>query len=743
MSTPTALRLRLTLATLASLLLPLIASSAATAEEGVTPPPNAPATVQWDAATGKLTLNYHGGTILEATVKAEDAEGKRLPDATVKLAPSETKNDQDRVAQRLSFQLAEPKPGAKVVLRGTVTGSAEAFPAETQGEAQRRFPLVRNSDGPSRNRRNNAVYDRRWDWVLIGPTDGATRVMPGKASDRSRSFELAASGPAVELLFHPRFYQKHRNLKYFEPWTFETWKGSVTGYCTWWAYKYDFTQETLDQLVDLFVEKKLPDFGYNYIQLDDTYQTGNGSCPQNWLTWNKKFPGGPDYALKRINDAGMMGGIWVHRIHRPSDPHVKQIAEEHPDWFVKKEDGSLFTANGFYVLNTKNPEAIDGMVRPIYRELRKQGWDYVKIDGAGDLLNAYKNKGCNHHFEKINSTPEESLRDWDRVAREELGSDIYILSCWGVGPGLNVIGLVDGCRLSNDGFQPEQLANHSSLEGVVWRNDPDHCDILGSWLMDEKAEMPVFGLDKPAPVRTIVRPAICSIASGVLMLSDKVEVYEDDVMIEGMKRSAPVLTTVPGQLYNPRHGNDTWWLQEIERPFDRWAVLSRIQWAKKREKEWKFDLKGLPAEEVRFADLGLDPEREYAVFEFWTQKYLGTHQGSFTAPAMDTNDGMDVFAIREVREHPWVLSTTRHLSQGGVSLLAEAWKPNDNVLTGRSAVVEADPYVLTVHVPDGYRLKSARFGGKDAEIERRGETATVAIVPSATEELDWTITFSK
>jgi len=743
MSTPTALRLRLTLATLASLLLPLIASSAATAEEGVTPPPNAPATVQWDAATGKLTLNYHGGTILEATVKAEDAEGKRLPDATVKLAPSETKNDQDRVAQRLSFQLAEPKPGAKVVLRGTVTGSAEAFPAETQGEAQRRFPLVRNSDGPSRNRRNNAVYDRRWDWVLIGPTDGATRVMPGKASDRSRSFELAASGPAVELLFHPRFYQKHRNLKYFEPWTFETWKGSVTGYCTWWAYKYDFTQETLDQLVDLFVEKKLPDFGYNYIQLDDTYQTGNGSCPQNWLTWNKKFPGGPDYALKRINDAGMMGGIWVHRIHRPSDPHVKQIAEEHPDWFVKKEDGSLFTANGFYVLNTKNPEAIDGMVRPIYRELRKQGWDYVKIDGAGDLLNAYKNKGCNHHFEKINSTPEESLRDWDRVAREELGSDIYILSCWGVGPGLNVIGLVDGCRLSNDGFQPEQLANHSSLEGVVWRNDPDHCDILGSWLMDEKAEMPVFGLDKPAPVRTIVRPAICSIASGVLMLSDKVEVYEDDVMIEGMKRSAPVLTTVPGQLYNPRHGNDTWWLQEIERPFDRWAVLSRIQWAKKREKEWKFDLKGLPAEEVRFADLGLDPEREYAVFEFWTQKYLGTHQGSFTAPAMDTNDGMDVFAIREVREHPWVLSTTRHLSQGGVSLLAEAWKPNDNVLTGRSAVVEADPYVLTVHVPDGYRLKSARFGGKDAEIERRAETATVAIVPSATEELDWTITFSK
>jgi len=26
--------------------------------------------------------------------------------------------------------------------------------------------------------RNNAVYDRRWDWVLIGPADGATRIEP-------------------------------------------------------------------------------------------------------------------------------------------------------------------------------------------------------------------------------------------------------------------------------------------------------------------------------------------------------------------------------------------------------------------------------------------------------------------------------------------------------------------------------------------------------------------------------------
>ena len=720
----------------------LAGAPCAVGQKTTEPPPNAPATVEWDAGQGRLSLRYHGAVILDGGILAEDAAGRPVAGVEVKLEPAETRDPKEKVEQRLKFTLAKPQEGVKLVLRGTAAGSEEAFPAETPSEAQKRFPLVRNSVGLSHNLRNNALYDRRWDWVLTGPADGATRIQPKVANRQGITFAWESRGPAIELVFRPRFYQKHRGLAKFEPWTYSVWKGSVTGYCTWWAYRGGFSQKTLDAIVDVFAEKKLPDFGYKYVQIDDAYQIGNGSCPKNWLTWNGKFPGGAEYALQKIKSAGMEGGIWVHRVHRPSDPHVADIGKQHPDWFVKKADGSLFTDNGFYVLNTKNKEAVDGMVRPIYRELKKQGWGYVKIDGAGDLLNAYKNKNCAEHFNRIGSTPEESLRDWDRVAREELGPDVYILNCWGVGPGLNVVGLADGCRLAGDGFQPETLANHSSYEGAVWRNDPDHCDILGSWLMDQEAKMPVFGASAPVPVRTIVRPAICSIAGGVLMVSDKVEVYKDDLNIEGMKRSAPVLPTVPGQLYDPGHGSATWWLQEIERPFDRWSVLSRVQWAKKREKEWVFDLKGAPQQEVRFADLGLDADREYVVFEFWTQKFLGKAKGSFTAPAMDKNNGMQVFAIREARPHPWVLSTTRHISQGGVSLLDERWDADRKVLSGKSAVVGGDPYVLTVHLPAGFRLASAEVGGEKVEIANQAETATVRVVPSATKTVEWKIKFA-
>jgi len=709
----------------------------------VTPPSNDPATVGWDAAQGRLSLRYHGTLILDGRIRAEDAAGKAVAGAEVKFEPAETRDPAGKVEQRLKFTLAKPQEGVKLVLDGTASGSGETIPTETSGAAQQRFPLVRNSVGLSRNLRNNALYDRHWDWLLTGPADGATRIMPKTAKEQERTFGFLTTGHGIELAFRPRFYQKHRNLANFEPWTYQVWKGSVTGYCTWWAYKYDFTQKTLDELTDVFAAKKLPDFGYKYIQLDDTYQIGNGSCPQNWLTWNQKFPGGADYALKKIKSSGMEGGIWVHRVHRPNDPNVADIGKQHPDWFVKKPDGSLFMDGGFYILNTRNKEAINGMVRPIYRELKKQGWGYVKIDGAGDLLGCYKNKLCEDHFKKINSAPEESLRDWDRIAREELGKDIYILNCWGVNTGLCVVGLADGCRLAGDGFQPETLANNSTYEGVVWRNDPDHCDILGSWLMDEKAVMPVFGAKAPVPVRTIVRPAICSIAGAVLMVSDKVEVYKDDLNIEGMKRSSPVLPTVPAQTYDPGHQSDTWWLQEIDRPFDHWSVLSRIQWAKKREPEWKFDLKGVPPQEVKFADLGLEPDREYVVFEYWTQKFIGKAKGAFTAPAMDTNNGMQVFAIRETRAYPWVLSTTRHLSQGGVCLMDEKWDQASSSLSGKSKVVAGDPYVLTIHLPAGFKLKAAAVAGEKAEIASQQETATVRIVPSATKTVEWKMTFSK
>jgi len=200
---------------LLTILVVLAGVSCAVAQEIIEPPANAPATVEWNAGQGRLSLRYHGTAILDATIRAEDADGDEVEGVAVKLEQAETVDD--KVEQRLKFVLDQPQEGVELVLHGTVLGSEEAFPAETRSEAQNRFPYVRNSVGLSHNLRNNALYDRRWDWVLIGPDDRATRIQPKLVEKQQITFSWESRGATIEILFRPRFYQKHKMIEHFAP----------------------------------------------------------------------------------------------------------------------------------------------------------------------------------------------------------------------------------------------------------------------------------------------------------------------------------------------------------------------------------------------------------------------------------------------------------------------------------------------------------------------------------------------
>ena len=761
-----------------SLIVALVGASWAVAQETAKPPPNAPAKVEWNPEQGRLSLRYHGSVVFDALVVARDGDGNETRGGLT-MKPTATTGEE--VEQRLKFALAKPRDGVELVLRGTVAGSEEAFPAETMSEAHKRFAYVRNSVGLSRNLRNNAVYDRRWDWVLIGPADGATRVRPEQAGEKQIAFSWESRGATVDLVFRPRFYQKHKNLQYYEPWTYKVWEGSITGFCTWWAYKGGISQDTIDRIVTVFREKNLVDFGYTYLQIDAGWATG--TSPEGYLNWNKKFPGGPEYIVRTIKKAGMRPGIHTAIVFRRGDTIVDGMAKEHPDWFLPKPDGSVLN-RGTYTLNPFSKAALAGLIRPTYRGLKQQGWEYVKIDGQGDLM-AWGYRQFPEYLKKLGKTPGDALRRLTQAAGEELGDDIFVLGCWSVRPEL--VGIADGCRLGRDGFGPAEFQYFNSWNGVVWRNDPDHCDIQPLWVKSRSLPWYMECVDKkpadPKPdavvgpdiADTIVRPCAVSVASGMLMLSDKMEVYEDDKNLEGIKRAAPVLFSVPGQLYDynrlesdrvrhntrnnlqrlpeprlhlrhphlnhaPQYGKQPiWWMLEIDRPFEHWSVLARFNW---RKLALHWNREDRPAEVVRFSDLGLSDQREYLVYEFWSRQFLGQCQGAFTAPAQKPDNGLQVFAIREARPHPWVLSTTRHISQGGVSLLAEAWDGKRGTLAGRSAVVGGDPYVLGVYVPAGYRLESADVGGENVETRIEEPMASIRIVPSATKAVDWRIQFA-
>jgi hypothetical protein len=707
----------------------------ASSEAEVKPPENAAAQVDWNGAKGLLRLEYHGADILEAVVRIRSARGQRDAGEGEVVLTSQT-TPGDRVEQRLELRLARTEPGAEIVLAGTVTASEEAFAAETDWQAQKRFPCIRNCVGPSDNLRNHAVYDRKWDWVLIGPPDGQTRIEPRGVSPGATRFAWSSRGAAVELVFRPLFYQKHKRLRYFQPWTYRVRRDSITGWSSWWAYQASFTESDLKEVVRVMAQKRLPDFGYRFLQIDDTYQGGSGT-PESWLKWNAKFPGGIDGYAATVRGGGFEPAVWVGVNFRD-----ERVVRGHRPWFVRKADGSPLKAAWVdFGVDATVPEAAAALVRPTYRGFREHGFTYVKIDALRHLL-----------YDSLHNAPEygrdrglggdDVFRRYLAVAREELGPGTFVLACWGVLP--EAIGLADGCRLGTDGFGPATLQQYSSWNGVVWRNDPDHCDVLG-------------GSGKVAD--SILRPTIVSMAGGMLMLSDRPAVYRRDECLQGAKRSSPVLFTVPGQLYDyepdkadwllshrrseitaggpsspmdarPSGNVCPWWLLEIDRPFEHWTVLARYNWTDK----------PLPETLVPFADLGLARNREYLVYEFWTKKPLGVFRGQFPAEASPPGS-VRMYAIRQKLDRPQIVSTNRHISQGGVDLLEATWNAAAKTLSGRSAVVQDDPYEITVCVPEGFKLRNAEMDGRKAAAKQDGRWLTIGFTPRATRPIAWELGF--
>ena len=470
-----------------------------------TPPANAPAAVELTA--DHIVIRYHGGVIFEGAIAGRPG----LARATVNA--NAAGNAVDQVIALTASSSAGP-----LSVSGIVTASEEAFPAEAD-RPLRGLPIVRHASGLSRNARNHAVYDRRWDWALSVDDQPRTRtrVTPLTDTADARTFRLEASGREILLRFRPRFFQQHRGLRYFEPWAYTIWPSPVAGWCSWFAFFDKVTEDDIRRTADV-VARTLAPFGYEYIQVDDGYQRATGA-PEFWLQTNQKFPSGLAALAGYIRGKGLKPAIWTNAAFSQTDIadgtrtgscSISRRARR-GNWIDLVVDGS-------------NAQALNTLVRPIYRELRSQGWEYFKLDALRHLryegYNAYGG-----HFARKGVERAEAFRAYVRSVREEIGRDRFLMACWGVRPEL--VGIADACRLGTDGFSFAGLAQYNSFNNVVWRNDPDHIELS----------------EREAWRSTMVT----SLTGSLFLLTDKPERYLSEYA-EPARRTVPVLMTVPGQL---------------------------------------------------------------------------------------------------------------------------------------------------------------------------------------------------
>ncbi len=244
-------------------------------------------------------------------------------------------------------------------------------------------------------------------------------------------------------------------------------------FCTWYYYGLTVSEEDVLENLQACVDRSLP---FDVFQIDEGWECILG----DWRP-NAKFPDGMAYLAHRIQEAGMVPGIWTS----PFIAHeTAPVTQEHPDWFLKDPDGRwiLFPMNDtvYRVMDITVPEAVE-WAAGLYTDLRAMGYRYHKLDFTRAAI-------LYPHAVRHNPTVPmaRAYRDAIAAIRREMGEDSYFLMCGGLYDPL--IGLVDAQRTGSDvksmwsvtaGLSPKTIPYTSKQNllryylSTFWDADPD------------------------------------------------------------------------------------------------------------------------------------------------------------------------------------------------------------------------------------------------------------------------------
>ena len=632
--------------------------------------------------------------------------------------------EQDQVVNNCVYQLftITSVSGKPINISGAITAGSSSISCESDPR-ESGLKIVRAVSGTSHSLLNNAIYNREDDWLVSFDHNNTKMVISPVISDKMIHYQFSITGNEIIIRFRPDYYQKHRGLTYFHPKEYAVYQKPVVGWCSWFAYFDKVTEANVIKTADIISEKFKP-FGLSYLQIDDGYQQNPVGTAKSWLIPNQKFPSGLEKLAKYISNKGLQPGIWTNVSFTDS-----ASAYQNRTLFVRDKNNIPVSGNWIgYVMDGNQPATIEKFIAPVYKTLNQFGWQYFKLDALRHLkyegYNSYK-----EFFDGKRNNRDSAFRKIVQAVRREAGKDHFLLACWGIRPEL--VGIADGCRIGNDGYSYAGLAQFNSYNNIIWRNDPDH-----------------IVLSQKEAYRSCTAT---SLTGSLFMLTDKPEVYESSPLIDAAQRTIPVLFTQPGQVYDvdpsrsahiglyeaemsgsgPRvfdAGTATTtglFSLELNRSFENWLVLGRMD-----ERDNLIPVK----------DLGLDPNKQYLCFEFWTKKFMGIVNKQFSPGTIDSNYHCQVFCLREKLSHPQLLATSRHVSCGGFEINEMNW--SENTLSGTSELVANDLYVIYVYEPDSSLLKDIKLEGADLiSNKKEGNIRAITTKSSHNATLHWSFMY--
>jgi hypothetical protein len=324
-----------------------------------------------------------------------------------------------------------------------------------------------------------------------------------------------------------------------------------------------------------------------------------------------------------------------------------------------------------------------------------------------------------------------------KAVREAAGPETFILGCCtpqnerSLGM---VLGLVDAMRVGADsGVEWRGVVDGAKssaalyfLNGRVWWNDPD--------AIYARAKVPLNEVQCFAGWVALTG-----------MLNNQTDWAPDypAERVDLLRRTMPAhqLTSVrPVDLFE--HDPARIWVLTYQTGSVKRTVVGLFNWS------------DTPCEiGVTAQRLGLQPDATHAGFEFWSNRPIEPFKGRLQQRLPPRSSR--ILAVRETADHPILLGTSRHVTQGAVDILEEIWDAPQRTLAGAGRVVRGDPYELRVLAPGGTGLSKLwqaakadvsqedRAAGVTAELSQHAGLVRVKILSPVTRTARWKVTFSE
>jgi len=609
-------------------------------------------------------------------------------------------------AGRLRLRLLHRPPqsyAGVLQFAGTATLGASTYACRTRATAS--ADVVQMASGPADSALNDTLFDIQTDTALIFAADAVGLRTVRGSSSTAPAFRVTLNGSLPGAAGLVEFgleldagYFRRRWVPAYTPINRRRCPSPPTGWMSWNTY-FDQAGEVENLAEAEIAVTHLRPFGLEFWSIE-SWQDGSDKLPVrsfsnlNLRAHPRQFPHGMKWLAQQIRALGFRPGIWVP----PFGTGNPAFYEAHRDWFLHRADGTpMSNWSGHYVLDPSLPATRRHMRHLLQVMADDWGYDFFKIDGMSSSGPGYSA----HFFERpeVRAAFRRSCaRPFELCVkgfRDAIGPDRVMLACMGhyTGPEVKY---ADAARVGNDVVHPDTIQQWHNVVGqaratlsqlfahnLVWYSDPD------TLLVGDYHSLAVARL----------AASVVALPGQMMFAGDKLAKL-GAARLRLLQRALPVCDVRPLDLY-PVFGLKPVWALKISRAFGDWDVVAVFNWTDA-EAELGFGL----------ADIGLAVEAEYLVYEYWQQCFLGTCREQVRVQVPPRS--CQLFAVHRAAGRPQFISTDRHVTQGGVSLLDMGWDAEACVLAGASMLVAGESSTLVFHIPEGYVLKSAT--ARNAEV---------------------------